>query len=358
MAEDHGGLNNGRLSEAAFLDQCATVRAERSAMMRYELARHDAGLFFVLFDTPDRVQHMFWRYGEPEHPANRHHEREPGMDDAIRSEYRGCDEIVGQVLEHADDDTLVLVASDHGFTGFQREVHLHLNRWLHQNGFLALRNDAAPGDTVPGDSGGSDGPGRAPGGTVGRARGDESDRALGSAAGGTGDGGEAFAGVDWSRTRAYALGLAGIYLNRAGREAEGIVEEDDARSVAAEIARTLAGLADPERGAVAVRRVVPREDAYRGPWLEGAPDLLVNTAPGYRISSATALGGLPAALFSDNEKRWSGDHVVDPAAVPGILFSNRPIAAAGPHIIDLAPTILAALGVPAPDGLEGRTIDA
>ncbi len=342
MAEDHSGLNNGRLSEAAFLDQCATVRTERSAMMRHELARHDAGLFFVLFDTPDRVQHMFWRYREPEHPANRHHEREAGMDDAIRSEYRACDDVVGQALEHAHDDTLVLVASDHGFAGFQREVHL--NRWLHENGFLALRDDAGPGDAVPHES----------------ERGDAAGRALGSDGGGRtpADGAEAFADVDWSRTRAYALGLAGIFLNRAGREAEGVVREEDAPAVAAEIRRALAGLADPERGEVAVRSVVLREDAYRGPWLERAPDLLINTAPGYRVSSATALGGVPAALFSDNEKRWSGDHVVDPAAVPGILFSNRPMTAEAPHIIDLAPTILRTLGVPRPDGLEGRAIDA
>lgn len=327
MAEDHAGLNNGRLSEDAFLAQCATVRRERTEMLRYEMARHDEGLLYCLFDTPDRVQHMFWRYREPGHPANRRHGMEPGMEDAIRSEYRACDAIVGEVLAQADDETLVLVASDHGFTSFQRE--LHLNRWLHEHGFLVLHDDAAPGDAE-----------------------------AGAAHSGTDTGAtEALAGVDWSRTRAYALGLAGIYLNRAGREGEGIVADEDAPTVAAEIRAALAGLTDPERGEVAVRGVLHRDDVYHGPWTARAPDLLVNTAPGWRVSSATAMGGVPAALFSDNEKRWSGDHVVDPAAVPGVVFSSRRITADAPRILDLAPTILAALGVPDP-GLEGHTIDA
>lgn len=312
MAEDHTALANGRISEEAFLAQCETVRRERAAMMHHELARHDAGLFFCLYDTPDRVQHMFWRYREPEHPANRRFTMEPDMADAIRAEYRACDDVVGQALEYADDDTLVLVASDHGLTSFQREIHL--NRWLHENGFLVLRGDASPGD-----------------------------------------GAEELAGVDWSRTRAYALGLAGIYLNLAGREAEGVVAPEDAPAVAAAIRDGLGRLTDPERGA-AVRGVLTREEAYAGPFVARAPDLLVNTAPGYRVSSATGMGAVPASVFSDNESRWSGDHVVDPALVPGILFSNRPIPTERPRITDLAPTILAALGVPRPEHYEGGPI--
>ena len=315
MAEDHAALNNGRISESAFLAQCADVRQERAEMLRHELGRFDEGFLYCLFDTPDRVQHMFWRYREPAHPANRAHALEPGMDDAIAAEYRACDDVVGEVLAHADGDTLVLVASDHGFTGFQRQ--LHLNHWLHANGFLALREHAAPGDAAPG---------------------------------------EPFAAVDWSRTRAYAVGLAGIYLNRAGREAHGVVDDAEAPAVLAEIRERLTGLADPERGAAAVRSVIARDEAYSGPWAERAPELLVNTAPGWRVSSATAMGGVPATLFADNEKRWSGDHVVDPAAVPGVLFSTGPIGARTPRITDLAPTILGALGVPRPGGLEGSSI--
>ncbi len=339
MAEDHAGLNNGRLSESAFLDQCATVREERAAMLHYELDRLEAGFLFCLFDTPDRVQHMFWRYREPGHPADRHHEREPGMDDAIAAEYRACDAVVGEVLDRADSETLVLVASDHGFSSFQRQVHL--NRWLHEHGYLVLRDDAAPGDAL------ADGAAHSP---------DAGDvRETGAIGGGAGAPAEPFAHVDWSRTRAYALGLAGIYLNRAGRESEGIVTDQDAPGLMAEIRDGLTGLVDPERDAVAVRGVELRDEVYHGPWADRAPDLLVRTSPGWRTSSSTAMGGVPEALFGDNEKRWSGDHVVDPAAVPGVLFSSGGIGAEAPRITDLAPTILGALGA-SPEGYEGSDI--
>lgn len=316
MAEDHGGLNNDRFGEAAYLAQCADVRRERLEMMHYELERHDEGLFFCLFDTPDRVQHMFWRYREPDHPANREYPLDPAMARAIEDEYRACDDAVGQARAHADDETLFLVASDHGFTGFQRE--LHLNRWLHENGFLALKD--------------------------------------GTGAGGEGADEPGLSAVDWSRTRAYAQGLVGIYINLRGREGSGFVRPEDSAGVAREIRAGLSGLVDVDRGVEAVRTVRPRESVYRGAYVDDAPDLIVHTAPGYRVSSATALGGIPARVITDNRKRWSGDHVVDPAAVPGVLFSSGPLASESPAIIDLAPTILEALGVPVPSSYEGESL--
>ena len=71
MVEDHTGLNNERISESAFLDQCEIAWRERQAMMLAELESFDDGLFYCLFDTPDRIQHLFWRFREPDHPANR-----------------------------------------------------------------------------------------------------------------------------------------------------------------------------------------------------------------------------------------------------------------------------------------------
>jgi predicted AlkP superfamily phosphohydrolase/phosphomutase len=69
MAEDHNGLNNGRLDEAAYLQHCELVLSERERTMRFELDRFCEGLFFMLFDTPDRVQHMLWRFRDREHPG-------------------------------------------------------------------------------------------------------------------------------------------------------------------------------------------------------------------------------------------------------------------------------------------------
>jgi len=311
MVEDHTGLSNGRFDELAYLDQCNQVLRERERMMTFELERHREGFFFCLFDTPDRIQHMFWRFREPEHPANRFSPAN-GLERVIEDHYRDCDGIVGRAMEAADDKTLFVVLSDHGFGSFQRG--LNLNTWLHQNGFLALKKRSEPGDD-----------------------------------------GELLKHVDWSRTTAYALGLGSIYVNVKGREGEGIVEETESAAVKASIAGRLTGLVDRERGDLAVRSVSVREQIYRGNCLLDAPDLVVGFAPGYRVSWATALGGVPRSLFEDNVKKWSGDHIIDSQLVPGALFMSDKFRPGG-HLTDLAPTILSALGVPKGPDMEGEAL--
>jgi predicted AlkP superfamily phosphohydrolase/phosphomutase len=313
MAEDHTGLNNGRFDEPAFLQQCRLVLAERERMMEYELARFKEGFFFCLFDTPDRLQHMLWRFREPGHPANLGGNPDPELARAIEEHYRECDRIVGRVLEHAGEQTLLMVLSDHGMNSFQRGVHL--NTWLWERGLLALQNGSRPGDH-----------------------------------------GEFFRDVDWSRTQAYALGLGGIYLNREGREERGIVGEDEAAGLAARIASGLSELGDPDRGVPAIRSVVAREQVYSGPFAAEAPDLLVNFSGGYRVSWSSALGGVPQGLVEDNTKKWAGDHIIDPCLVPGVLFMNQAFQAEGATLADMAPTILAALGAEKASAMEGKSL--
>ena len=139
------------------------------------LQRTRQGVLACVFDTPDRVQHMFYRYIDPSRPA-------PPADSpnaaAIETMYRDMDRIVGRVLPSVDKHTAFFVLSDHGFSSFRRGVNL--NAWLYQNGYLAL---------MPGLK----------------------------------EGGDYFDGIDWSRTLAYTFGLSGVYLNLAGRESQGIV---------------------------------------------------------------------------------------------------------------------------------------
>jgi predicted AlkP superfamily phosphohydrolase/phosphomutase len=315
MVEDHTGLNNERISEAAFLDQCEIAWREREAMMLHALKSFDDGLFYVLFDTPDRIQHLFWRYREPDHPANRGVAPDVDFVSAIDDAYRRCDAIVGRAMEHADDQTLVIALSDHGFNSFRRGVHL--NTWLHDNGFLALKDGVAPGEAA----------------------------------------GDMLRQVNWGRTRAYALGLSGLYLNLKGREEQGTVPPDQAGEIKTELVRGLAGLTDPShQGKPAVRRVLAREAVYRGPFVAEAPDLIVDFAEGYRVSWSSSMGGVAEGQLEDNVKKWSGDHIIDPERVPGILFMNRPFQQAGARLTDLAPTILNALGVPKCPGMEGEPL--
>ena len=153
------------------------------------------------------------------------------------------------------------------------------------------------------------------------------------------------------------MGLGGIYLNLKGREREGMLEGTDADRVRSAIETGMAGVPDAATNRPAVRSVSRRENLYSGPFLENSPDLLVNFHPGFRVSWHSALGGFANSMIEDNTRRWSGDHIVDPEAVPGILFANRAIpGAVTPRIIDLAPTILNYLGVAKPEPMEGAPI--
>jgi len=310
MVEDHGGLNNGRFGEEAYLDQCAHALTEREQMLQHELARQRDGFVFCLFDTPDRVPHMFWRCLEPDHPAQRVAPVQ-GFEHAIEENYRACDAILGRVLAAVEPETLVITLSDHGFTGFRRG--LHLNAWLRREGLLALKPGVSPREEA----------------------------------------GEYLRNVDWTRTKAYAVGIGSVYLNLRGREGDGIVPPDEAPELSRRIADGLSGLVDPETGEVAIRGVTARSAAYSGPFAAESPDLVVRFSKGYRASWTTAVGGVPEDLFEDNTKRWSGDHIVDPELVPGILLMSRPFRGEGARLIDLAPTILAALGAPRGPAMEG-----
>ncbi len=314
MIEDHVGLSNGRFGEDAFLAQADDIWRERAGMMLHELDRFEEGLFFCLYDTPDRVQHMLWRFRDPSHPANQGQEPNEALARAVEEQYRRADDVVGMALNYTDDETLLIAMSDHGFCGFRRGVDL--NRWLLENGYLALKRGVSPSDPTR----------------------------------------DQFQDIDWDQTKAYAMGLGGIYLNIRGREGNGTVHEGDTAATRLEIADRLTGLLDPLDGGLAVRSVADRKDLYSGPSTEDAPDLFVNFSEGYRASWASTLGGMDSSLFQDNTKKWGGDHVVDPSLVPGSLFLNQPYRGEGARLVDLAPTILAALGVPGSPELEGRSL--
>jgi predicted AlkP superfamily phosphohydrolase/phosphomutase len=314
MAEDHNGLNNGRLDEVAYLAQCELVLEERERMMRFELDRFKEGFFFTLYDTPDRVQHMLWRFRDREHP-NYDPDLARDFSTLIEQHYARCDKLLTPVFDKVDESTLLLVLSDHGFNTFRHAFDT--NTWLWQNQLLGLKAGKKPGQDL----------------------------------------GDGLALVDWSRTYAYATGLGGIYLNFKGRERDGILEEGtEAERVRNAIQTAMPNASDVAAGKQAIRSVLRREELYTGPYAANAPDLLVNFNPGYRVSWQSAVGGFSNSLIEDNLRRWSGDHIVDPEAVPGILFANRALTSKSANIIDLAPTILNYLEVPVPQLMEGTAI--
>ncbi len=299
MAEDTWAMNEHAIAEDAFLQQAYLTYDEREAMFLSALDRTRRGVVACVFDTTDRVQHMFFR-----------HMKNGGTYGRIIEElYIKADQLVGKALQYVDKDTVLFVLSDHGFTSFERGVNM--NTWLLENGYLALKPDASGRDYLK--------------------------------------------DIDWSKTKAYTFGLAGIYLNIKGREALGIVDKGaEATALKREIAAKLSGLTDS--GRLAIRKAWPSDSLYKGPYLNAAPDLIVGYAEGYRASWDAAVGKITPHVFEDNEKAWSGDHCVDPHLVPGVLFCNRQIAATDPGIEDMAPTALDLFGIPAPAYMEGKSV--
>lgn len=307
MAEDTWALNEGAIDEDAFLRQAKLIQEEREAMFFSALERTRNGVLACVFDTPDRVQHMFYRYIDPAR-TDLHGSRHELV---IEDMYRDMDRIVGRTLSHVDRNTSLFVLSDHGFSSFRRGVNL--NSWLHQNGYLAI----LPGLRESGDY---------------------------------------FEGIDWKHTRAYTFGLGGVYLNLRGREAQGIVDPASAPTLKAELIGKLEDLLDDEPREIAIRHVYDSKKIYKGPYVEAAPDLVIGYAPGYRASWSAAVGKVTETVFEDNPKCWSGDHCIDPDAVPGVLFSNHKIITENPGIEDMAPTALHLFGIDAPGWMEGKAL--
>lgn len=303
LAEDTWALNEEVLDDPTFLQQCYDNHYDRERMFFDALEKTPKGLCTCVFDTTDRVQHMFWRYLDGRHGNG-------SAPDVIGDLYERMDKLVGRVLEGMDDRTLLLVISDHGFKSFSRGVNL--NSWLHQNGYLALK----PGATASG---------------------------------------EWFHDVDWSRTRAYTLGLNGLFLNVKGRELHGVVQPGaEADALQEELRQKLDGLVDPVSGKVGITGVFPCDRVYAGPYVGNAPDLIIGYGESYRSSWDAVTGKVTAQVFEDNTKAWSGDHCVDPRLVPGVLFCNQAIEAEKPGIVDVAPSILKLFGLAKPAYMDGR----
>ena len=305
----------------AFLEDAHFAREAGERLLMDALANDPPRLLVSVFLFPDRIQHMFYRFADADHP-NHDPELAARYGDEIPRAYRDMDRIVGRVMSAVAPGTRLLVVSDHGFHSFRKQFQV--NTWLAQNGYLEA--GAGAGDRRLEDL--------------------FDPNAL------------FFPGVDWSRTSAFALGLSGIYLNQAGREPEGIVAPSEREQLADRLIADLLAFRDPETGEAVVRAVHRREDIYDGPHVAEAPDLVLGLEPGYRIGWQSTLGGMPPDPIMPNLDNWSGDHC-SMEDTDGVLLANLPLAAPGgarPALRDIAPTVLEMLGVPVPREVDGISL--
>lgn len=313
LAEDTWALNERVIDEDAFLEQAYLIFEERKKHLWDVIDKTKRGFVTVVFDTTDRVSHMFWRYREPDHPANEGKETEKHKH-AIRDLYEKMDAFLAEVRAKVGDDpdTVLMVLSDHGFTSFQRGVNM--NAWLRDEGYLALKE----GHETSGDW---------------------------------------FQQVDWEKTRAFTLGLTGIFINRKGREKTGVVEKGpELEALKREIKDKLEALVDPKTGQHVVKECFLTDQIHNGPYADTAPELLIGYHKGFRHSWDCATGAVSKEVFSDNTKSWSGDHCVDPRLVPGVFWCNRKVNTDAPSLADIAPTALDLFGVPIPGYMQGERL--
>jgi len=309
--EDTKALSNGIFSNEEYLAQANIALEERVREFEHQFKQFHEGFFFFYFSSVDQNTHMMYRTMEPSHPLY-----EPNasaeVKAAVKYFYRRMDEVLRRILDKIDSRTLLMVLSDHGFAPFEREFHL--NTWLLQNKFLQVSEE----------------------------------KNLEEA--------EYFSHVDWSRTKAYALGLNGIYINALGREARGVVPPDKVGKIKRDIIARLNEVRDPQNGRKVIVQAYDSEEIYSGPYLALAPDIIVGYESGYRISDEAALGKFPREVFSNRRNKWSADHCMDPQRVPGVLLVNRGIDVENPGLWDLAPTILQAFGLKAPSEMTGKPL--
>lgn len=258
--QDTTGLEDGCITDDQFLELCKSIFDRRIQILYYLMKDFHEGVLAAIFDDLDRVQHMFF------------HNRM----DVVQDWYRRLDQFVGDVssrVEGWNGKYRYLILSDHGFSTFGKKVHL--NRWLVDNGYLSLKN-----------------------------------------------GGGDLKGVDWNKTRAYAVGLNSLYLNVAGREGYGIVSAEEVEPLLTAIKSQLLDWQDADQKSI-IQRIRLKHETYSGPYTRFGPDLVVGYASGYRASAETGLGKVPSISLEHNTDHWGADHCMDSDVVPGVIFANR-----------------------------------
>ncbi len=311
LPADTKALDQGVLDDGEFLALDDIFLEEKMAIYEHELARFEAGLLFYYISSTDQRAHMFWRLRDRSHPA--YDEKAASRwGNAVESIYKRMDRMLEKTLATIDDRTMLVAFSDHGFAPYTRSFNL--NSWLRDQGYLVTTEGGSKKEK------------------------------------------DIFGSVDWSRTKAYAMGFNSLYVNEKGREGRGSVPSAGKKQIVDEIASKLREAKDPETDRQVVVNARKTRECYSGPEAATAPDIIVGYNRGFRASWQTALGVIPEGWFDTNTHKWSGDHCMDASVVPGTFLINRRARRKGVSLCDVTATILDALDVPVPGDMDGTSM--
>lgn len=288
-----------------FFEKVNQIADEMSDICLYLLHEEEWDFFMPVFMGMDRIQHFFWKYVDSTHPKF----EASALRRFVESFYIKADRIVGRFLESVDEDTLVIVLSDHGFCPVHKEVIV--NNYLEEKGLLTTNS--------------------------GR--------------------------IDLENSKAVSYGYGDIWLNVKGREPGGIIDPikdyDETRS---EIADELKKIKiDNEKP---IKNVKNREELWWGAYLNQAPDLNIIFKIGFQAARQPEIAQKnDFKRYVNDNPRWSGGHdgTHDPSDVPGVIAILAPEIKRGKeikvHLWDVAPTVIDWLGIPVPSGLDGKAFE-
>jgi len=296
MPEDTKAVTEHKMSRKIFIQQVSQIEEERRKMFFYEFNRFNEGVYAFAFDSGDRLKHLFWK--------NNLEEEDFEIPREIEEYYTDKDKFLGEVLSKLEDNTKLIIFSDHGFGNFQRQVNINL--WLVNEGYM-------------------------------RIKGKKEDSLLKF--------------VDWENTKAYSVGFTSLYINMKDRENMGIVKKEEYEELLNEILNNLKNLKDNKKSVIT--NLYKGKEVYKGEYSHLAPDIVLGFSQGYRMSWKSAIGALDSDVISDNEGEWKGDHLMDRSHVPGVFFANFKINRKNPSIIDIAPTILKLCNIKISENMDG-----
>ncbi len=307
LPEDTKALTNGILTREEFLQQADLVLQERETMFDFALDHFEDGFLFFYFGSTDQVGHLFWGVDDPEHPGVSDDDRAQFVG-AVAKVYEEADALIAKTIKRFPDATVVVI-SDHGFDSFRRQFNP--NNWLKENGYAAMAYPSAPSIPI---------------------------------------------NFDFAKTKAYAMGINGLYINLHGRERDGIVPAETKQALMDEITDKLLKYKDPESGKLVIKEVYQADRIYNGPNVSIGPDLQIGYHRSFRGSWSAGLGSYDKTIMSNNKSAWNADHCIATDLVPGVMFSTRPLLHEEPTLLDVAPTILTEFELTIPKAMEGSNV--
>jgi len=337
--------------EDAFLAKLYAFTENHGDAVKYLIKQRDWNFFMLVFYGTDMIQHAFWKYMDSDHTEN-NDDKKARYRDAILQYYQKVDSIIGEIIAKVGDDTTILVLSDHGAERLTKWIHP--NVFLMKEGLLCVRRGIreqtkyllfklglTPLNVVR---------------LAVRLKVLQYAKRMGKAK--TRRVLTLFLlslkDIDWSKSKAYSFGGWGrIFLNVKGSNPTGIVDQAEYEIVRSQIVQRLRALTDPETGDKLCMEVYLKEQLYSGPHLAEAPDIVFRARPGYFPFPDYEFG---SNTIVSQIKGWSAGHSLNGL----LMMKGRNVVAHASvnnaSIMDIAPTILAVMGLPVPTDMDGRVL--